>query len=54
MIKGYINLWSEKINQLEEDLKGYKTALKHLESPFNFIQGFQMQQEVKKEAEEKA
>ena len=40
MIKGYINLWTEKISMLEGELKEYKRVLKHLESPFNFIQGF--------------
>ena len=40
MLTGYINLFSEQIKQIEEELKELKVALKHLESPFGFIKGF--------------
>jgi hypothetical protein len=40
MLTGYINMWSEQIEADEQELKDLKAVLKHLESPFGFIQGF--------------
>jgi len=53
MLTGYINMWSEQIENEEAEMKDLKQVLKHMESPFGFIQGFQMQQRVKSRAEER-
>lgn len=40
MLTGYINVWSEQIENEEAELKDMRQILKHLESPFGFIKGF--------------
>ena len=40
MLTGYINMWSEQIENEETEIKEMRTILKHMESPFGFIQGF--------------
>lgn len=40
MLTGYINMWSEQIGLDEQELRELKAVLKHMESPFGFIQGF--------------
>ena len=40
MLTGYINMWSEQIENEEGEIKELKAILKHMESPFGFIQGF--------------
>lgn len=40
MLTGYINVWTEQIENEETELKDMKAILKHLESPFGFIKGF--------------
>lgn len=53
MLTGYINVWSEQIENEEIELRDLKTVLKHLESPFGFIKGFQMEQEAKSRADQR-
>lgn len=53
MLTGYINMWTEQIENEEAEIKELKQVLKHMESPFGFIQGFQMQREVKSRAEDR-
>lgn len=40
MLTGYINLWSEQIENEEMEIKELKQVLKHMESPFGYIKGF--------------
>jgi hypothetical protein len=40
MLTGYINMWSEQIENEDYELKELRVVLKHLESPFGFIKGF--------------
>jgi hypothetical protein len=42
MLTGYINMWSEQIENEEGEIKELKAILKHMESPFGFIEGFTM------------
>jgi len=53
MITGYINLWTQQIDAESEELKDLKQILKHMESPFGFIQGFTMEQKAFKNQEER-
>lgn len=53
MITGYINLWSEQIENEEAELKDLRSVLKHLESPFGFIKGFQLEKLIEEKAEER-
>lgn len=53
MLTGYINMWQEQIALEEQELKDLRAVLKHMESPFGFIKGFQLEQNVKKNIEEK-
>lgn len=48
MLTGYINLWTQQIENEEAELKDLKSVLKHMESPFGFIQGFTMEQKAYK------
>lgn len=47
MVTGYIHMYDSQIKMNQLELKDLKNLLKNLESPFDFIQGFQMEQEVK-------
>ena len=53
MLTGYVNLWQEQLENEEAELKDLKQVLKHMESPFGYIKGFQLQQEAKSRAEER-
>lgn len=53
MLTGYINMWTEQIENEEAEIKDLKQVLKHMESPFGFIQGFQMQAKAKSRAEDR-
>lgn len=44
VLTGYINLWTEQIENEEMELRELRAALIHIESPFGFIKGFQMEQ----------
>jgi hypothetical protein len=53
MLTGYINVWSDQIESEELELKDMKAILKHLEQPFGFIKGFQLERDAKSRAEER-
>lgn len=53
MLTGYINMWTQQIESEEAELKDLKQVLKHMESPFGFIQGFTMEQKAYKNQEER-
>ena len=53
MLTGYINMWSEQIDNEEMEIKELKQVLKHMESPFGYIKGFQMGNEAQSRAEDK-
>lgn len=36
-------MWTEQIENEETELKEMRQVLKHLEAPFGFIKGFQME-----------
>ena len=40
VLTGYINMWTEQIENEEIELKELKVVLRHMESPFGFIKGF--------------
>ena len=43
MVTGYINMYEEQVQLDFLDLKELKEVLKQMESPFGFIQGFQLE-----------
>jgi hypothetical protein len=47
MLEDYIKIWYEQLKSEETELKDYKEVLKHLESPFGFIEGFTMEKTAK-------
>lgn len=53
MLTGYINMWSEQIDNEEMEIKELKQVLKHMESPFGYIKGFQMGNDAQSRAEDK-
>jgi Ca2+-dependent lipid-binding protein len=53
MLTGYINIWSEQLENEEMELKELKVVVKQMESPFGFIEGFTMEQKAKSRAEDR-
>lgn len=43
-LTGVIQMWTERIQIEEQELQELRTALYHMEAPFGFIKGFQMEQ----------
>jgi C2 domain len=46
VLTGYINLWTEQLENEELELRDLSEVLLHMESPFGFIKGFQLEQKV--------
>lgn len=44
MITNYINKWNQTIDDEIEEQRELKEVIKHMESPFGFIEGFQIDQ----------
>lgn len=53
MLTGYINVWSEQIENEEAELKDLRVVAKHLESPFDFMKGMQMENDAKSRADQR-
>ncbi len=53
MLTGYINMWEEQFHADDQELKDLRNVNKHMEDPFGFIEGFQMEQKVQEDAEER-
>ncbi len=41
----YLDTWTERVQNEEDELRQLIEILAHLESPFGFIQGFQMEEQ---------
>lgn len=44
VLTNFITIWTEKIEAEEAEIRDFQVALKHMESPFGFIQGFSVEQ----------
>ena len=53
MLTGYINVWTEQIENEEKELKELKAILKQLEQPNGFIEVTQMEKDAKTRAEDR-
>jgi hypothetical protein len=50
LLTGFVNKWSLQIESEDQEYRDLKRVLKHMESPFGFIEGFQMANEADRDA----
>jgi hypothetical protein len=53
MVTGYINMYEQQVELDMQELRELKEVLREMESPFGFIQGFQMDVQVHQKAEKR-
>lgn len=53
MVTGYVQLYDQQLQMDIAELKDLRMVLKHMESPFGFIKGFQLERKAKDVAEVK-
>jgi len=53
LLTGFVNKWSIQIDDEVREYNDLKRVLQHLESPFGFIEGFQLKKVIDRDAQDR-